>query len=289
MSFPFFSIIIPVYNGSSHVSEAVRSMQEQTFTDFELIIINDGSTDDTTEVVLPFLEDKRISLYSQLNRGVSAARNTGVKYANGQFLLFIDCDDKPFLTMLEDFFSAIKRHPDCLICFAQYFNQGKLRGLRHNKYLFDQPASVIPGSYCIERNIFIKMGGFDEGLLHSENWELMIRLGLQTEMKADRIINLEKPVLLYTAKYSREKLLSNKKNKIVSYGSLYEKHKETAVYSKSLVAYFAQVVANNYAGLGNFKETINWTVKSINTWPFLISSYYKPVTIFFKRRVFPYS
>lgn len=91
---PFFSIILPVYNGEKFVSETIRSVIQQSFSDWELIVINDGSTDSTVEIVNSFCNtDPRIKLLHQANKKQPAARNTGIATATGQWLAFIDADD----------------------------------------------------------------------------------------------------------------------------------------------------------------------------------------------------
>ena len=86
------SVILPVYNKAGYLEKSLRSILDQDFTDYELIIIDDGSTDRSAEVIRQF-EDPRIRLFTTSNQGVSAARNRGIKEAKGQFLLFLDADD----------------------------------------------------------------------------------------------------------------------------------------------------------------------------------------------------
>lgn len=91
---PKVSVIIPVYNTEAYVEEAVRSIMNQTLRDIEIIIINDGSTDNSLSVIKKLaLEDDRINYYSQINQGQSVARNAGIKEAKGKYLYFMDSDD----------------------------------------------------------------------------------------------------------------------------------------------------------------------------------------------------
>lgn len=88
-----FSIIVPVYNTEKYLRRCLDSIKNQTFKDFECIIVNDGSTDNSINVIKKYLDDKRFILIDKENEGVSIARNFGVKIAKGDFLLFIDSDD----------------------------------------------------------------------------------------------------------------------------------------------------------------------------------------------------
>ena len=91
---PFFSIIMPVYNVEKYLDEAISSVLNQTLRDFQLILVNDGSTDSSNLIAEKYQEmDSRIVLISQTNSGLSAARNKGLEYANGTYVYFIDSDD----------------------------------------------------------------------------------------------------------------------------------------------------------------------------------------------------
>jgi len=286
---PFFSIIIPVYNGAPFLNGLIHELLLQSIQSFELIIVDDGSTDSTSQIINPFLNDKRIKYFYQSNKGVAAARNKGVVNSCGKFIIFLDCDDHPYQTMLEKYFECISNSPQTLLLFSQFHNQGKVKGLRTNSYVFNLPVSVIPGSYCISRTLFDEIGGFDEDMSHSENWELMVRVGLSKKMNSNRVSIVAEPLLDYTAEYTVQKLLKNKINKIKSYSVLFSKHEDRHIYSSTFLSYIAQVVANNYAGLGDLKNLIKWTIKSIDTYPFSIKNYYKPLFIFIKRKLIPYS
>ena len=267
----------------------IHELHSQSIQAFELIIVDDGSTDSTSQIIQPFLTDKRIKYLYQSNKGVAAARNKGVVNSCGKFIIFLDCDDHPYSIMLEKYFQCISDNPQTLLVFSRFHNNGKVKGLRTNSHVFNLPVSVIPGSYSISRTLFDEVGGFDEDMSHSENWELMVRVGLHKSINANRIKSIAEPLLEYTAVYSVNKLLNNKVNKIKSYSALYSKHEDRQLYSSTFLSYIAQVVANNYAGLGDLKNLIKWTGKSVCAYPFSIKNYYKPFFIFIKRKLVPYS
>ena len=93
MNTPEISIVIPAYNAGPYLIDSITSVINQSFTLWELIVVDDGSTDNTAEIVNPFLTDERITLIRQTNKGVSAARNAGIKAARGRFITFLDADD----------------------------------------------------------------------------------------------------------------------------------------------------------------------------------------------------
>lgn len=106
---PKISIIVPVYNGEKYIGDTIKSIQAQTFTNWELLIINDGSTDETVSVVDKFMSsDSRIGLYQQENAGVSVARNNGLENAQGEYISFLDADDLWAPTILSKLLESIQ-------------------------------------------------------------------------------------------------------------------------------------------------------------------------------------
>ncbi len=102
MNTPEISVVIPAYNVAKYIVDSITSVVNQSFTNWELIVIDDGSTDTTAEIIKPFLSDQRIKLISQHNKGVSVARNAGIRMATGKFITFLDADDYYLPTNLED-------------------------------------------------------------------------------------------------------------------------------------------------------------------------------------------
>lgn len=114
---PLVSVIVPAYNSSKYIEDCVQSVLNQTFKDFELIIINDGSTDNTLEIINNLSKtDNRIKIFSQKNSGVSSARNLGLKKAKGKYITFLDSDDTLVDTALSSLISEINDNVDFVIC-----------------------------------------------------------------------------------------------------------------------------------------------------------------------------
>lgn len=116
---PLVSVVMPCYNYASFVGDAVDSVLSQTYKNIELIIINDGSTDDTKEI-LEAITDSRVTVLHIENSGVSAARNKGIELAKGQFIAFIDADDLWSPDKIQLQVQAFKQHPDCSYCFTNF-------------------------------------------------------------------------------------------------------------------------------------------------------------------------
>src|SRR4030042_3503317 len=117
MKNPKISVVIPAYNHQKYVGEAIQSVLDQTFQDFELIIINDGSTDHTEAEILKF-KDERIRYYSQENRGLSAPLNRGIELARGEYFNFLPSDDAFFPDKLEAQLRIFEKNPSLGLVFA---------------------------------------------------------------------------------------------------------------------------------------------------------------------------
>lgn len=113
------SVIIPLYNKAASIGQTLRTVLEQTFQDFEVVVVDDGSTDGGADVVRA-VDDARIRLVCQPNAGVSAARNRGVSEARGEFVAFLDADDLWRPTYLETQFALTRKYPDCDVFATNY-------------------------------------------------------------------------------------------------------------------------------------------------------------------------
>ncbi len=124
---PFFSVVIPLYNKANYISQCIKSVLDQSFSDFEIVMVDDGSTDGSVELVHGFLDD-RIRLISQTNQGVSVARNTGITRATGRYVAFLDADDYWEPDLLETARRDITTYPSIEFwSCGYYFGRGGVR------------------------------------------------------------------------------------------------------------------------------------------------------------------
>ena len=184
---PRVSVIIPTYNRGWILEDAVDSVLGQTYTNFELIVVDDGSTDDTRVRLQPYGE--RIAYVHQANQGVSAARNTGLRLARGDLIALLDSDDlwKPAkLARQVAFFDA---HPEDQICQTEevWIRRGKRVNPknRHRKpsgWIFEPSLAlclVSPSAVMLRRGLMEAMGGFDVSLPACEDYDLWLRISLR--------------------------------------------------------------------------------------------------------------
>ena len=158
---PFFSIVVPTYNRAPLLSRTIESILQQTCTDFELLLIDDGSTDDTAQVVRHFSEqDARVRYQHQQNAERGAARNNGIRAAKGQFIIFFDSDDEMRPQYLQILFDGISKEPDHNFYATRYHYiiDGKdvpssTSGLKEGAYTRDLMLKGNPFScnFCIRR------------------------------------------------------------------------------------------------------------------------------------------
>ena len=190
---PEVSVIIPSHNRADLVPRAVHSVLNQTFTDLECIVIDDASEDDTQQVVRSIDDDRLIYLRHETNRHASAARNTGIARAKGEFIAFLDDDDEWLLDKLEKQIALIRSSPDSvgmIYSWMDYFNErGELvkevhPTLRGNvfRYAIDgQPLGGCP-TLVVRRSVVEEVQGFDESLPRGNDGDFIRRVCLNYEV-----------------------------------------------------------------------------------------------------------
>jgi len=189
---PTVSVIIPVWNGAALLPETLRSLQSQTFTDFEALIVDDGSTDATAAVAAAFCQaDARLRLVARPHAGLSAARNAGLELARGEFIAFLDADDVWLPEKLARQMELFRADPRASFAYANYYfwdgQQDLSVGHRPNRPLPDGDTArrlvtsnvYAVSSVVVRRTVIARAGGFDTGLESCEDWDMWLRLAEQ--------------------------------------------------------------------------------------------------------------
>lgn len=184
---PRVSVVIPTYNRGRFIKNAIMSVLAQTYKDYEIIVVDDGSTDDTWKIVKKF-GDKVRYIY-QKNRGPSAARNTGIKHANGKYIAFLDSDDRFLPKKLEKQMNFIKKNPNCRYLYTWYYNvnsKGKRTKLRKSMVfkkreylqyaLYIRKFMIRTSTLLVEKKVFEKTGLFNEKYWFSQDWDMWLRI-----------------------------------------------------------------------------------------------------------------
>lgn len=189
---PKFSVVVPLYNKGAHIVETIESVISQNYTDFEVIIIDDGSTDDGLAKVKS-VADHRIKIHEQKNQGVSAARNRGVKEAAGEYVAFLDADDCWYPWHLSEMEALISKVPGAaLYCVAHdILQEGKI--YRRPKPLGSEFVGKVPDFFdayskgfglvnsttaCLPKSFLLENTGFPLGVKKGEDVYVWIRAGV---------------------------------------------------------------------------------------------------------------
>jgi glycosyltransferase involved in cell wall biosynthesis len=183
------SVVVPAFNAERYLEDTIHSVVEQSHPSWELLVVDDGSTDRTLEVAKA-IQHPRVRVFTQANRGAAAARNRGLRESEGQYVVFLDADDRLRPTALARFVEALQNTPRCVVAY------GEIRAISAEGDVLDprppRPGGglsgdllrallvrnriLTPGAACVRRSGLAEVGPFDERLKVGEDWELWCRL-----------------------------------------------------------------------------------------------------------------
>ena len=295
-----FSVIIPLYNKAPYVAKAIESVLSQTFTDFELVIMDDGSKDDSFEIAKKTIEGHgQCQLHRQQNAGVSMARNNGVAFSQGEYLCFLDADDWWESTFLEEMSGFIDALPNAGIYGSNYtivnetkrktrianvgvdtgFEKGCINYCQVYAKTLTMPLTSI--SVVVPRKIFYEMRGFPQGITLGEDFLLWIRIALKY-----KVAFLNKPLAFYNqdvdaANRAIGRLHKPEEHMLWNVGFL-EKEEENNLDYKQLIdnlrtySLFPYYLSNDYHVAAKQElEKVNWDRQPWN----VRTKYKKPLAV----------
>ena len=185
---------MPAFNAARTIGSSIRSVLNQTEQDFEVVVVDDGSTDDTPERAQSFASDPRVRVIAQRNRGPSAARNAGLASARGLYVSMLDADDLWLPEYLEVMGGALDANPDAAFAYtdAWVLDDGTGRIRRTSAMFYQRPPKTVPDarafflllldrnfvytSVTARRSVIDEVGGYDEGFSTGEDWDLWLRI-----------------------------------------------------------------------------------------------------------------
>ncbi|MBN9299325.1 MAG: glycosyltransferase family 2 protein [Filimonas sp.] len=210
---PLFTIVIPAYNKAPSISATILSVKQQIFTDWEVVIIDDGSSDNTQAIVETFLSDRRIVYHKKDNGGVCSARNLGVTKAQGEYLLFLDADDTALPNWLNTFNDLLQSgNFDLMYCGVSVNKNGALSETLPQQVFLKKVGIFLAGTFCVKKKIFEGIGGYDELITYGENYELGFRLcclPLKTAFVSELLISYNISGNDRADAYSEKRIASN--------------------------------------------------------------------------------
>ncbi|MFB2895267.1 glycosyltransferase [Aerosakkonemataceae cyanobacterium BLCC-F50] len=183
---PLVSVIIPIFNGEKTIRDTIESVINQTFSNWELIAIDDGSQDATLDIVSS-IKDSRLKVFSYPNAGAPTSRNRGFSHSEGEFIAFLDADDCWTPDKLEAQLKALQENPDAAVAYSwsdfvdesgSFLRQGSHSTVSGNVYEKLLLADFLDNGSnpLIRRQAFMEVGGFDESLPAGQDWDLYLRL-----------------------------------------------------------------------------------------------------------------
>ena len=203
---PFFTVIIPLYNKEMYIENAIKSILNQTFTDFELLIINDCSTDKSIEIASKFALEKVQIIHHKKNSGLAATRNTGIKKATSNYVTFLDADDLWKPHFLEKIFNLIQNFPEARIFGTNYEEiWDKTIKKPHNgsESLANDFTGYINffkinlkqgiynhGSVCLHKEVFENIGFYNENIQLSQDLDFNIRANYHYKLAYDNSVQM---------------------------------------------------------------------------------------------------
>ena len=290
---PTVSVIIPTYNRANLVAKAIKSVLSQTYQDFEIIVIDDGSTDNTEEIIRGF-KDKRVKYIKKYkeNKGSSVARNIGIKVARGKYIALLDSDDEWLPEKLDKQIKVIKNEfPEVGVVCSWSYNIDKKGNYISKRYLpkkdgyiYEDLLSTNPISVptvLIKKECFNRVGLFDDLLNAQEDWDMWIRIA-----KYYRFALIKVPLVKY--RLHPNQISKNLEVKIITANRILVKYanelkKRPDAHSKH---YF--YIGNRLCHIGKTKEGQRYLQKAVLLDPFCIRYYICIVGSLFGPKCFTY-
>ncbi|MDV6168122.1 glycosyltransferase family 2 protein [Flavobacterium sp. DG1-102-2] len=237
---PFFSVVIPLYNKENFIAETLNSVLAQTFTDFEVIVVDDVSTDGSISVVEKIKDDRIRIIRHEKNKGLSASRNTGIKNADSEMIAFLDADDLWKEEFLESMAGLSKKYPQASMYASKYeevYNEvyvehdfSAQEGLVHDFFINNLNQTIYyPSSLCVKKEAFDVIGHYDESITFAEDLDFNIRAHLAVKMAY-----ANRPLMIYRMASENQITHSGLKNRSITdfdkYEALYPARKDLKKY-----------------------------------------------------------
>lgn len=263
---PTVSVIIPTYNRSSTILRAINSVINQTYKDFEIIVVDDASQDNTEEIVHNITDERVHYIKHAFNKGANAARNTGIRQASGKYIAFQDSDDEWLNDKLQQQLSIFDnidnvgavhtgyiRHENGV---KEYLPKGELNitdGMLHTSLLYGNFISTQ--TLVVSSEHLYAINGFDENLPRLQDWELVLRLS-----KLCKFVFIDKP--LVNVYFHPGCITSKPEKRIIAMKYILEKHSTDFKGHPLSLAEHTYNIGNDYLSLNNRKLAISYFYKA---------------------------
>lgn len=272
---PTVSIVIPTYNRAHLIERAVRSVIYQTYQDFEIIIVDDGSDDDTEKEIKKLSDSRLRYIRHDTNKGAAAARNTGIKASRGKYIAFQDSDDVWVEDKMEKQMKAFETAPP----EVGVIYTGSWR-MKHMKKIYTPPplikqkdgdihhlllrkSFVSTPTAVVKRACFDAVGMFDEELPRFQDWDLFLRISRHYHFKC-----IDEPLVI---KYPQPDSITADSSKIIpAWEIIFKKHFADVAKDRDLLAYQHMRIGYAFASNGDLKQGRKYFAKAVAINPFSI-------------------
>lgn len=269
---PTVSVIIPTYNRAHLIGRSIASVLNQTYQDFEIIVIDDGSSDNTEQLILNFGNEKIRYIRHEKNKGQPAARNAGIKAARGNYIAFHDSDDECLPEKLEKVMKVFETAPPSIgVVYSGFYKitgdnitymptswVTEKEGNIHQQLL--RGSCVWAGNMITRKECLEKVGMFDESLPALEDWELTIRISKHYEFKF-----IEEPLIIVY--YTLDSVTANQDAYINAFKIIIEKHYQEFINDMTLLANHHYGIGYLLCQGGRLKEGRDFYIKSLKLRP----------------------
>jgi glycosyltransferase involved in cell wall biosynthesis len=274
------SVIIPTYNRAYIISRAIESVLNQTYKDFEILVVDDGSKDNSEAVIKSILDDRIKYIRHEKNKGPAAARNTGIMASKGKYIAFLDSDDEWLPEKLEKQMMAFAvASPQVGIVYVGLLNVvGNMKTHRPPNYvswregnlyyeLLIDPIIVFPSTAMIRRDCFAKVGMFDENLFAGEDWDLWIRIAKYYHFKfIDEVLAIRTVISDSITASNRDHRNSSVREMILT------KHSDDIKRDKRILSGYYVKTGHCYCHEKQLARGRQYFLRAAMTYPFSIGS-----------------
>ncbi|MEP9411068.1 MAG: glycosyltransferase [Candidatus Brocadia sp.] len=217
------SVILPTYNCAHFLQDSLGSVLSQTYDFYEIIVVDDGSTDNTKAVLNPFMQKIKY-IHLEQNRGLPTARNIGIQSAQGTYIAFLDADDLWLPEKLQTDVNCFDQHPEVSMVYSRHINIDEkgfaLGGDRKKRLpsgnifirLFSEQNFVISSSVVVRKDVFETVGLFDEKLINCQDWDMWLRIAFYFQ-----VAGINKPLVKYR---HNPRSLSKNRDNVLKYQKL---------------------------------------------------------------------
>jgi glycosyltransferase involved in cell wall biosynthesis len=266
-----FSVVICTYNRADRVGRAIKSVLSQIFHDFELIVVDDGSVDDTAAAVTTF-DDPRVHYLHRENGGLSAARNTGVAHSVGRYVTFLDDDDVALPDWLGGFARSLAGEEAVATCGA-YAVDAHGRVIRTmsphplGRAYEGYRALLLPGTFALPRRAYDDIGGFAEGVQYCHHSEFGLRLLPYCREAGWRVRVIEEPLVRWEVRPSAERQEAMPRKVLIGMNYLLSRHAQRLSRSPELLANCHARAGVAAARLGEYREARRYLARAARVRP----------------------